>query len=154
MKFTIHTPKFLLAFIYISINGLFVLKYLKRIPSINEWVVFFIYLLFWVIFFKNYYSITRYLNRKLLFYGAVLLFFSFTLLINSYVDGNTLNIDRWSAMEVGIEALLNNEYPYSAIDHLGGRTSNLPTLLFLGIPFYLIGDVGYLQSFTFQKCSS
>ena len=52
-------------------------------------------------------------------------------------------------MHVGIEAALNGDYPYTAIDHLGGRTSNLPALLLLGIPFYLLGDVGYLQSFTF-----
>lgn len=52
-------------------------------------------------------------------------------------------------MEAGIKALFHNEYPYSALDHLKGQTSNLPALIFLGIPFYLIGDVGYLQSFTF-----
>ncbi|MCX6300971.1 MAG: hypothetical protein NTW82_02195 [Bacteroidia bacterium] len=52
-------------------------------------------------------------------------------------------------MEAGINALLKGEYPYSAIDHLGGRTSNLPTLFFIGIPFYLMGSAGYLQSFSF-----
>jgi len=69
--------------------------------------------------------------------------------LNISIDGNTLNVDRWSAMEVGIRALLNGQYPYSAIDHLGGRTSNLPTLIFLGIPFYLLGNIGFLQSFSF-----
>jgi len=76
-------------------------------------------------------------------------FFVITIYLNIIVDGNILNVDRWSAMEAGIKALLNGEYPYSAIDHLGGRTSNLPTLIFIGIPFYLMGDIGYLQSFTF-----
>ncbi|MDP5045194.1 MAG: hypothetical protein NWQ06_09475, partial [Leeuwenhoekiella sp.] len=49
----------------------------------------------------------------------------------------------------GIAALLNGNYPYSALDHLGGKTSNLPTLFLIGLPFYLLGDVGLLQSFTF-----
>lgn len=65
------------------------------------------------------------------------------------IDGETLNVDRWSAMETAIRALLNDQYPYAAIDHLNGRTSNLPTLILIGIPFYYLGNVGYLQSFTF-----
>jgi hypothetical protein len=83
------------------------------------------------------------------FYIITSLFFALTIFVNNSVDGELLHVDRWSAMHVGIEALLNGEYPYTAVDHLGGRTSNLPALLFLGIPFYLLGDVGYLQSFTF-----
>jgi hypothetical protein len=52
-------------------------------------------------------------------------------------------------MEASISALLNNQYPYAAIDHLNGRSSNLPGLLIIGLPFYLIGNIGFLQSFTF-----
>lgn len=52
-------------------------------------------------------------------------------------------------MEVAIRALFSGEYPYAAIDHLGGRTSNFPGLLLLGIPFYLLGDIGYFQAFSF-----
>ncbi len=52
-------------------------------------------------------------------------------------------------MEVSIKALLNGEYPYMAIDHLGGRSSNFPGLFLIGIPFYLLGDVGFLQPFVF-----
>ncbi|MDO9580746.1 MAG: hypothetical protein Q7J06_09320, partial [Bacteroidales bacterium] len=83
------------------------------------------------------------------FFIITIFFFLFTLWLNYKVDGYQLNTDRWSAMEAAIKALLNNEYPYSAIDHLNGRTSNLPGLIIIGIPFYLLGDVGYLQSFTF-----
>ena len=84
------------------------------------------------------------------FWIIATLFFIVTLIINNSVEGQMLHVDRWSAMQVGIKALLNGEYPYTAIDHLGGRTSNLPALLFLGIPFYMLGDVGYMQSFTFM----
>ena len=76
-------------------------------------------------------------------------FFVFTIYLNIKIDGNLLMVDRWSALEVGIKALLNGDYPYSAIDHLNGRTSNLPTLLFIGIPFYFLGNIGFLQSFAF-----
>lgn len=71
------------------------------------------------------------------------------LFLTKYVDRQALNVDRWSAMEVAIRAIFTGEYPYTAIDHLGGRTSNFPGLLVLGIPFYLVGDVGYFQAFSF-----
>lgn len=135
--------------IFIFINTLFVIKYASRIDAFNGFVVALIYtLLLSIISFvyirlnlKNYY--------KSLFYITSVLFFVFTIYLNINVDGNTLLVDRWSAMEVGIKALLNGEYPYSALDHLNARTSNLPTLLFIGIPFYFLGNVGFLQSFTF-----
>jgi len=71
------------------------------------------------------------------------------LLIICLTDGNSLNVDRWSAMHVAIKAWLNGEYPYTAVDHLHGRTSNFPGLLVLGIPFYILGNVGYLEVFAF-----
>ena len=135
--------------LYFFINGLFVLKYVSRIPNINEWLILSVYFIIGFWFFLNQKFFIRYLNYRFLFFGLVFIFFLLTVILNVYVDGNNLNIDRWSAMDVGIQALLNNQYPYSAIDHLGGRTSNLPTLLFIGIPFYLIGDVGFLQTFSF-----
>lgn len=86
---------------------------------------------------------------KLFFFIGSSLFLLFSIWLNIHVDKFSLQVDRWSAMEACIKALLHNEYPYSAIDHLQGRSSNLPALIFIGIPFYLLGDVGYLQSFTF-----
>jgi hypothetical protein len=79
--------------------------------------------------------------------ALIIFFITFT------TDGNTLKVDRWSAMDVAIRALLNGEYPYTAVDHLKGRTSNFPGLLILGIPFYLLGNVGSLQVFSFLLLS-
>lgn len=70
------------------------------------------------------------------------------LAITLTIDGNTLNVDRWSAMTVAIEALFKGEYPYTATDHLNGRTSNFPGLIVLGIPFYILGNIGLLQVFS------
>jgi hypothetical protein len=44
---------------------------------------------------------------------------------------------------------LHGEYPYSAVDHLNGRSSNLPALMLIGLPGYLLGDVGFLQALSF-----
>ncbi|WP_090118670.1 hypothetical protein [Lutibacter oricola] len=85
----------------------------------------------------------------MLFFIIVFTFFIFTIVLNNFVDGNTLIVDRWSAIDVSVHAVLNGEYPYSIPNHLGQYSSNLPSLVIIGLPFYLFGDVGFLQSFTF-----
>jgi hypothetical protein len=80
----------------------------------------------------------------------IIVFFLFTIYLNYSVDGNTLNVDRWSALENGAKALINGNYPYNFLSHMQHKSSNLPMLMILGLPFYLIfGSVGYLQSFCF-----
>ncbi|WP_134385265.1 hypothetical protein [Flavobacterium psychrophilum] len=135
--------------IFILINTLFVVKYASRIDAFNGYIVALIYTLLLSTIILVYIRLNLKNYYKPLFYIISILFFVFTIYLNIIVDGNTLMVDRWSAMEVGIKALLNGEYPYSAVDHLNGRTSNLPTLLFIGIPFYFLGNIGFLQSFAF-----
>ncbi|HHT9079547.1 TPA: hypothetical protein ACT5CJ_002334, partial [Flavobacterium psychrophilum] len=135
--------------IFILINTLFVVKYSSRIDAFNGYIVALIYTLLLSTIILVYIRLNLKNYYKPLFYIISILFFVFTIYLNIIVDGNTLMVDRWSAMEVGIKALLNGEYPYSAVDHLNGRTSNLPTLLFIGIPFYFLGNIGFLQSFAF-----
>lgn len=143
--------RLILSFIvYILINSLFIYKYGLRqdyIPVSLLLILFpvFIFILFFLIqkiTLKVYYL-------KLIYFSIVVIFFFMTIGVNIYVDGYSLNVDRWSAMEISIRAILNGVYPYSIMDHLNQLSSNLPSLIFIGIPFYLLGDVGYLQSFSF-----
>lgn len=137
-------------FVYIIINSLFLFKYATRQDYISPICVTASYVFLFLGFLYLYTKLKNdFLPTKKLFWGLAVLFFLFTIFVNVKVDGNGLNVDRWSAMSVAIKALLNGEYPYSAVDHLGGRTSNLPFLIVLGIPFYLMGNIGLLQSFTF-----
>lgn len=136
----------------IFINGIFIFKYGLRWGSFTKVLIIFCIHSIGLILIEKY--LPKLLKKypfvtNSAFWTISVIFFLTTIIINVLVDGNELQVDRWSAMHVGIEALFNGEYPYTAVDHLGGRTSNLPTLLLLGIPFYLLGDVGYLQSFTF-----
>ncbi|QOW09229.1 hypothetical protein Q73A0000_02080 [Kaistella flava (ex Peng et al. 2021)] len=134
-------------FIYLFINGLFVAKYgghfsfyLLPVYSIAIFVIATFYI---KINLKD-------LVYKYLFWILIGLFFIFSVGLNNYVDGNSLNVDRWDAMEVGIKALFNNHYPYDLKDFMGRESSNLPFLIVLGMPFYLLfGSVGFLQSFSF-----
>lgn len=61
------------------------------------------------------------------------------------IDKTALRVDRWSAIEGFLEKLYSGDYPYTAESHLGQATSPMPTIHLISIPFYLFGDVGYLQ---------
>ncbi len=139
-----------LGLLYAFINGCFLFKYLTRaepsyVPYIlSGYIVILITLP--VLVLKTTYRDHIY---KYAFWSIVSAFFIFSILLNIYVDGLDLNVDRWSAMDIAITSVLQGQYPYAALDHLGQTSSNLPALLILGLPFYLTGDVGYLQSFGF-----
>ena len=139
----------LLIILYGLINLAFVYKYGIRQNYINIYILLFAYTSFLIIFYYLYTYKKKLQLKNWHYISLVILFFLSIIGINLYVDGTVLNVDRWSAMDVSINALLNGNYPYTAIDHLGGRTSNLPALLILGIPFYLLHDVGYIQAFSF-----
>lgn len=135
--------------IYLFIGTLFVYKYGSRQNYVNPILLtsafITIYTAFIFYFTKKDLSPSFY---KYAYIGLAIFYLIVTIFINIKVDKYALMPDRWSAMEAGIRALFSGEYPYSALDHRNGRTSNLPTLLFIGIPFYLMGDVGYLQTFS------
>lgn len=142
-----NLEKWSVFFIYLFINGVFVVKYGGRFSlyllPVYSIVVFAVVAFFIKIDLKD-------LVYKYLFWTGVGLFFIFSIGLNCYVDGNSLNVDRWDAMEVGIRAVFNNEYPYNIKDFMGRESSNLPFLIVLGMPFYILfGSVGFLQSFSF-----
>ena len=137
--------------IYLFINVIFIYKYGTRQNYIPITILIFVYLLVFLIL-----SVENRITERFIYYLKKIKFIIFCcffsilfLFIIYHTDGNSLNTDRWSAMHVGIKALIHGEYPYTAIDHLGGRTSNFPGLLLIGLPFYLLGNVGYLQVFSF-----
>jgi len=142
---------------YVFINLLFVFKYSHRISLNIAVTTTILYTILIILFFNflvwNQNKINRFKNFNIFFIVISLLAIAFYIFLNIYVDGKSLNVDRWSAMSVGIKNLLNGNYPYTAIDHLGGRTSNFPGLFFLGLPFYLLGNVGFLQVFVFVLLS-
>lgn len=132
------------------INVIFIVKYASRIHEVNQYLVALFYIAFiaMVVSFIHRYELKP-KQYKRLFITILAVFFSLTIYLNVTVDGNALNVDRWSALQVGTRALLSGDYPYSATDHLGGRSSALPFLLIIGIPFYLLGNIGFLQSLCF-----
>lgn len=139
--------------IYLIINNLFLLKYADRQDFVPKFLVLLLYnfiiilTLYLIDLFKDY--LNKIKNSNNYFLVVCLLIFIFFVAINIFVDGNSLNSDRWSAMDVTIRGVLNGEYPYSLKDHLGKTSSNLPGLFYIGLPFYLLGNVSLLQPFVF-----
>lgn len=138
---------FSIFFIYLAVNSLFIIKYGEHYNMIL--LAGYLFLMFGLgIFYMR-------INLKDIFYKSafwvsVSIFFLFSIYLNYKVDGNSLNVDRWSAMEVGIKAVFSGQYPYNIPDHMGQESSNLPVLMMFGMPFYMLfGSVGYLQSFSF-----
>jgi hypothetical protein len=136
--------------LFVGINNLFLYKYGIRLNNINIYTLIFGYNLFlFIIFYSTIKIKLSNVTLNSIFALIVIAFFSITIYINISFDGENLNVDRWSAMNESIKALLNKEYPYTALTHLGKGSSNLPSIFFIGLPFYLIGNVGFLQSFSF-----
>lgn len=147
------TKKIYILSCYLLINVLFIGKYGLRQDLISPILLIAAYLLFVpgiyliIIKFKNRLNTFSRFKKWLIFTGLLLSLLLFYIMVS--VDKNQLNTDRWSAMTSAIGALLNLDYPYTAVDHMGGRSSNFPGLLLIGIPFYLLGNVGFLEIFTF-----
>lgn len=136
---------------YLCTNSFFIIKYGSRALGNSELLLTlltFLILIHFVIF-----SIYRFRHHDKSIKGYTLftisIFTLYSLFINIVIDPHTINVDRWSALNNSIHNLLQGEYPYTALTHLNGRSSNLPGLLLIGIPFYLLGNVGFLQTFCF-----
>jgi hypothetical protein len=61
------------------------------------------------------------------------------------VDPIALKVDRWSALTNFLGACLRGDFPYAKLSHLGHPISGFPILFLLAVPFYSLGDVGWMQ---------
>ena len=143
---------FLRYFIFFFVNGIFIIKYgSEHFSALQASAFLFLYI---IVFSGFIFLVKKIILKdsvfKILFWLIVPLFFLCTIYINRMVDSQNLMTDRWAAMEISINAILRGEYPYNIVDFQGNESSNLPVLVLLGMPFYLLfGSVGYLQCFVF-----
>lgn len=91
----------------------------------------------------------EFLSSKKAFWSMLLLTSTLMIGIQSFIDPMSINVDRWSALHYPIENLLNGKFPYLANTHLGGNASPFPIWQLFHIPFYILGNVGLSEIFTF-----
>ena len=66
-----------------------------------------------------------------------------------FISPYSLRVDRWSATTFFLDALFQGVYPYGVHTHLCETNfpSPFPFWHYLNIPFWLMGDVGWIQAF-------
>jgi hypothetical protein len=131
----------------IAINLLFINKYLSRITEfavIGIFIMLIIYIAIWIAKDKIKLSDKR-CNR--LNKSAILVFLVLSIIAFKTITPESLIVDRWSGISSFWEASFNHEYPYFSISHLGHLSGPMPVYFILALPFYLLGEIGYMSLF-------
>jgi hypothetical protein len=141
------------AVLFAAANALFVLKYGERATGHAGWCVA-AYVLFAgaLLFFAPGRLRAAGKFPQPFFFLAAIIALGFVYAMKR-VDPYTLNVDRWSAITAFDKSLLSGSFPYAARSHLGQPASGFPGLFLLMLPFYLLGDAGYFQIFSFLAFS-
>jgi len=144
-----RAQKTILLFIYVFVNTLFVWKYGSPYFS-NQIIAPVLYviasaIILWVILSPG-------INIVLSPAGYRILYITFTfvatillVILMFQYDPGKIGVGRYPAMYDWITKLFNGEFPYDSAT----RPSGLPFLFVMAIPFYLLGDVGLFQIFSF-----
>lgn len=117
-------PFFILALLFIAINGVFYFDSLRFISKIK--------------------LSSRMLGVLIIFGGIIYVFLSHLM-----KDPYALNIDRWQTAEYSLDYWLHGKYIYSQRNFMGNVPSYLPGQLLFLVFFYLVGNIGYLQVVSF-----
>lgn len=133
-------------------NLFFVCKYIPRIgfnPILSALVysaVFCGAIYIYRHFFK------KYISERFACFSSLLLTIGLLTVIACcifFIDPLTIQVDRWSATTYFLDALFSGIYPYGVHTHVSEMNfpSPFPLWHYLNIPFWLIGDVGWIQAF-------
>lgn len=137
--------------LFLSINGLFVLKYVSR-TSFHPVLLLALFCIFTSIILFSFPYFVKTLDKKKTNISIGLLCVFVTagiLLLHYFINPYELNIDRWSAIHSVIHNLFDGIYPYSAQTHLGGYGSPFPVWQLFHIPFYIVGNIALAMLFSF-----
>lgn len=68
-------------------------------------------------------------------------------IVFEWVPSNNLQVDRWSVIIKWWQALLSGNNPYLSVSHLGNSPGPFPFFFLPYLPFYFLGEVGWLSIF-------
>lgn len=138
--------------VFLCINILFVYKYVPRAgfnPLISS-ILYGIAVISAAALYK--FLITPKINEQKARYISITILLVIVTCISLsilLIDPLTIRVDRWSATSYFLDALFHGVYPYSVHTHVCDTNypSPFPLWHYLNIPFWLLGDVGWIQVF-------
>jgi len=142
----IITNTYIQLILFISINALFIFKYLPRY-DINPYISLVVYLFFVFIGLNFYNKITSSISEKALKYiylsviSLTVIFIAVSLIL---IDPYSIRVDRWSALSFFWDSVFAGKYPYGTHTHVSETNfaSPFPIWHLINLPFYLLKDVG------------
>jgi len=137
--------------IYFVVNFLFLTKYGIRQSFIPLSVLCVLYVgfNFTIFYFRKNNFLNQTINNKTIYIFTGLISIVYLVFCHLFNDPYKLNIDRWQTLNYSLEYWLQGEFFYDEINFMGNKSSYLPGQLLLALPFYLLGNVGYLQLASF-----
>jgi hypothetical protein len=144
----ISFSNFSLACIYIFINVLFVWKYASdRIHySLILSLIYIVTIsIFLFLVLREYRTNLSASVQNRIYFSAVVFLACILTVLMFHFDPGKIAVGRYPAMHDWITRLLHGEFPYAS----SVNPSGLPFLFILAIPFYILGDLGFLQIFSF-----
>lgn len=130
--------------VIILVNLVFVYKYTGRIVAYPELLVLFMtafYIFTW--FIKNKITISARMFGYIL-RGLLAVFLLLAVVAFKLIPVETLNVDRWSVITSFWDNFFASEYVYYAKSHMGNPPGPMPFYFIMALPFYLLGELGYL----------
>jgi len=153
----IITNTYLNLLLFVSINAIFIFKYLPRY-NINPYISLFLYFIF--IFaglniYNKYISTFSEKTLKYIYLSIISLTIVFIAVSLILIDPYSIRVDRWSALSFFWDSVFTGIYPYGTHTHVSETNfaSPFPVWHLINLPFYLLKDVGISIIFFFSLFS-
>lgn len=127
--------------LFLFVNFLFTYKYLERFTQWAALLSVLVSVLYITLYFKR--NLLKLINKKIEV-GLLVIFIAACFLIWKKIPIETLNVDRWSVITSFWDSFFSNEYPYFAKSFAGNPPGPMPFYFIMALPFYLIGELGFL----------
>lgn len=149
LNFTLENKamKFIMLFIYFSINLLFLIKYGIRQDKIPLPILIAVFLIFHAVIYKagNLNRVEIRIKKNYSYIFIMIMVIVFTIFSHLIDSPYKVNIDRWQTIEYCLRDWMHGTFFYDKPNFIGQMPSYLPGQLLIASFFYLLGNVGYLQ---------
>jgi len=128
--------------LFLFVNFLFTYKYLERF---TPWAALLSVSvsIFYIALYRNR-NLLKFINKKIEI-SLIIIFIVVCLVIWKKIPVETLNVDRWSVITSFWDSYLTNQYAYFAKSNVGNPPGPMPFYFTLALPFYLVGELGFLS---------